>query len=78
MENFVSHPYINTNLSFQSFLPKKISTKISKKIVNFWIDDLEKNNFKHDKIEFDVCDTCFNFSTGQNLKRLKKFCQKLS
>ena len=76
MENFVSHPYINTNLSFQSFLPKKISTKISKKIVNFWIDDLEKNNFKHDKIEFDVCDTCFNFSTGQNLKRLKKVLSK--
>ena len=71
MEDFASHPYINTNLSFYSFLPNKLSAITSKKIINFWINDLIRNNYKHDKIEFEICDTCFNFSTDKNLKRFK-------
>lgn len=76
MENFASYPYINTNLSFYSFLPNKLNKKVSKKIVNFWINDLKKNNFKHDKIEFEVCDTCYDFSTKKKLKRFKKVLTK--
>ncbi len=71
MEDFASHPYINTNLSFYSFLPNKLNSKVSKKILNFWIHDLKENNFKHDKIEFEICDTCFNFSTSKRLQRFK-------
>lgn len=76
MENFASHPYINTNLSFFSFLPNKLNIKISKKIINFWIDDLAKNSFKHDKVEFDVCDTCFDFSTEKKIKKFKAILTK--
>ena len=72
MNNFASHPYINVNHSFNSFIPKNLSKSISKKIVNHWKEDIKKNNYKHDKIEFEICDTCFNFDTNKNLNRYKK------
>ena len=50
--NFDYHPlmislagqsYIDTRLSFNSFLPTKLSKVTCNKLVNFWIDKLSKN-----------------------------------
>jgi len=69
MHLFAGKPYIDTRLSFNSFLLPGLSKKISKKIVNFWIDKLKKNPQLHDKIEFDIAITCFSFDI---LKKIKK------
>ena len=76
IKDFASHPYININYSFNSFLPKKLNNNISKKLINFWTKDLVDNGYKHDKIEFEVCNTCFDFNINNQLKKYKKTLNK--
>ena len=40
MTSFSGKPYIDTRLSFFSFIPNKVSNFISKKITNFWLSEL--------------------------------------
>ena len=66
MCSFSGKPYIDTRLSFFSYIPKNVSNIISKKIVNFWISELNKNPFLHDKVEFDIADSCFDINLKKN------------
>ena len=70
MINFGGLPYINTKLSFNSFLPKKLNNKISEKLVNHWLDRLKHNPTLHDKIEFEIAITCFSFDLDNKIKNL--------
>ena len=79
--NFDYHPlmislagqsYIDTRLSFNSFLPTKLSKVTCNKLVNFWIDKLSKNPHLHDKIEFEIAITCFSFDIERKLKEIPK------
>ena len=45
MTSFSGKPYIDTRLSFFSYIPKTVSNIISKKIVNFWLSELNKNHY---------------------------------
>ena len=76
LRTFASHPYVNINHSFNSFLPNDLDKKISKKLINFWINDLSKNGHMHDKIEFEICTTCFDFSLRKQLLRYKNILSK--
>ena len=67
MYNFSGRPYIDTRLSFFSFLPNTIKPSITKKVVNFWCRKLKSNPFFHDKIEFEVADSCFDFSLKKKI-----------
>ena len=70
MYNIYGKPFIDVRTDFNSFLPKKLTSKLSKKIINNRINFLSKNKNLHDKIEFDVIETCFNFN---NKKKLSKY-----
>lgn len=79
--NFDYHPlmislagqsYIDTRLSFNSFLPTKLSKVTCNKLVNFWIDKLSKNPHLHDKIEFEIAITCFSFDIERKLEEIPK------
>ena len=48
-----------------------MSSRISRKLIKFWCDDIKKNGQKHDKVEFEVCTTCYNFDTSNELKKYK-------
>ena len=61
MFSLARQPYIDTRLSFNSFLPNNLKTKIGKKLVSFWIDKLKNKPFLHDKIESEIAITCFSF-----------------
>ena len=61
MCSIAGKPYIDSRLSFNSFLPKNIKNNIAKKIINFWLDRLRNNPELYDKIEFDIAITCFSF-----------------
>ena len=67
MTTFSGKPYIDTRLSFFSYIPKKVSNIISKKITNFWLSELNKKPFLHDKIEFDIADTCFDLNSKKKI-----------
>ena len=60
-------PYIDVRLSFNSFLPEDLSTDVSGKLVNAWLDRLDRHPELHDKVEFDVAQTCLDFSFDRDL-----------
>jgi len=54
-------PYVDTRLSFHSFLPNTLSASTCHKLVDAWLDRLVANPQLHDKVEFDVAITSFAF-----------------
>ena len=62
MGNYAGSPYIDLRVDLNSFLPKDLNKKISEKLINFFINKLKKNPDLHDKIEFELINTCFDFS----------------
>ena len=72
MLSLCGQPYIDTRLSFNSFLPSGLPKKTSVKLLNSWIKNLINNPSNHDKIEFNVATTCFNFNFENQVKDLNK------
>tara|TARA_B100001057_G_scaffold500744_1_gene617518 strand:+ start:292 stop:2649 length:2358 start_codon:yes stop_codon:yes gene_type:complete len=73
MYKLTGKPFIDARLSFYSFIPKNVSHSISKKIVNFWCDQLKKKPYLHDKIEFEISDGSFDALTEEKIKKNYKF-----
>ena len=61
MLNFAGSPFIDLRVDLNSFLPKDLDKKISEKLINFFIKKLSKRPELHDKIEFEIINTCFDF-----------------
>ncbi|TRW50199.1 hypothetical protein FM042_05020 [Aliidiomarina halalkaliphila] len=57
--DFVGHPYVDIRASFSSFVPDNVTSSLRDKLVDFYIEWLEKNPHLHDKVEFDVIPTCY-------------------
>ena len=70
MVSLAGQPYIDTRLSFHSYLPKSLSPEISKKLVNAWIDHLKNEPTLHDKVEFEVAITTYSFDIDERIDRL--------
>lgn len=70
MHSFLGMPYIDVRVSFNSFVPKNLDENIAKKLVNFYIKKLKENPQMHDKIEFDVVFSCYDFNAANKLKTL--------
>lgn len=60
------HPYIDVRNSFNSFLPNKLASSIKGKLLNAWIKRLNDHPEWHDKVEFEVVQTCFDFTFDQD------------
>ena len=63
-------PFIDTRLSFHSYLPKAISSVVAEKLVDHWVACLSKSPESHDKIEFDVAITAYSFDMESKIERL--------
>lgn len=61
MVSLFGRTYIDVRNSFNSFLPDGLDKKIGDKIVNAYIERLELNPHLHDKIEFEIVHTAFDF-----------------
>ena len=70
---FSGRPFIDARLSFYSLLPEKLKKTLTIKLVNFWVNYLKSNPFFHDKVEFEVVDSCFDFSLEKKVKTQYKF-----
>ena len=66
MLDMSGNAYIDVRTDLNSFLPKNLSNVVSEKIVNNSINKLKKNKNYHDKIEFNIIDTCYNLSISKN------------
>ncbi len=71
MIKIAGRPYIDCRLSFNSFLPQNLDKNLGNKLVDIWLDKLEKNPNSHDKIEFDIAITCYTFDIEQNLNKVE-------
>jgi phosphohistidine swiveling domain-containing protein len=73
MVKFGNKPYVDIRGSFNSFIPKNFSRKLTKKILDFYFLKLIKNPHLHDKVEFEILFTCYDFVMDKRLDELKKY-----
>ena len=66
-------PYVDVRVSFNSFIPKTLDNSVAEKLVNYYLNKLEKNPILHDKIEFDIIYSCYTLDTNKKLEVLKDF-----
>ncbi len=70
MFDFLGSPYIDLRTDLNSFLPLKLDKIISNKAINYYIKKIKEKKHLHDKIEFEVIETCYTPATN---KKLRKF-----
>ena len=73
MKKFGNKPYVDVRRSFNSLLPNNINNKLKKKLVNYYLKKLNKFPYLHDKSEFEILFTCYDFSIKTKLNQLKNF-----
>ena len=73
MVNFSGRPYVNVQASFESLIPKIIFPKYKRKILEYYFDKLQNNPYLHDKVEFEILFTCYDFSINNRLKELVNY-----
>jgi phosphohistidine swiveling domain-containing protein len=61
MFQFGNKPYVDLRASFNSLIPKNISKKLQRKLLNYYFNKLQHSPFLHDKIEFEIVFTCYDF-----------------
>ncbi len=69
LTDFYGRPYIDVRKSFNSFLPAGRPDAIAEKLVNHQIVQLATNRELHDKVEFEICVTCWDFSGARARRR---------
>lgn len=65
-------PYIDIRLSFNTLTPAEISDSTAGKLVDFYIEKLEKNPELHDKVEFEIALSSFDFKLDEKLCELEE------
>ena len=70
MLNFGGSPYIDLRVDFNSFLPEKLDKRIKEKAINYYLNKINKNKEFHDKVEFNIIETCFDLDSE---KKIRKF-----
>ena len=63
-------PFIDTRLSFHSYLPKTICPVVAEKLVDHWVARLSRSPESHDKIEFDIAITAYSFDMDNRIECL--------
>lgn len=71
--SFAGWPYIDVRVSFNSFLPKKLNSEISEKLINYYIDKLIDNPQYHDKVEFEIVFSCYTFDFNKRIEILRDY-----
>jgi len=70
MEKYANKPYINLNHTFLGLIPNSLKEGLKKKLIDFYLSKLKKNPSAHDKIEFEIVYTCYDFGLDRRLREL--------
>lgn len=62
MRIFSGRPYVDTRLSFNSFLPAELDDELAGRLVDYQLDRLATQRNLHDKIEFEIAITARDLS----------------
>lgn len=63
-------PYINLNYSFYSLIPSSLSEGLAMRLVDYYQTRLAEDLSAHDKIEFEIAYSCYDFMTIGNSQKL--------
>ena len=64
-------PYISVDYSFQALTPNAISEETKQKLYAVYREKLLKNPHLHDKIEFEIVHSAYDYATEKRLEALK-------
>ena len=67
MIDFQGLPYIDTRVSFNSFLPKTLPETLAQKLAEYYLARLRTNPELHDKVEFEIAFTCYTFDLAERV-----------
>ena len=73
MVDFQGLPYIDTRVSFNSFLPKALPEPLAEKLAEYYLNRLRMNPDFHDKVEFEIAFTCYTFDLQNRSQVLRDF-----
>ena len=65
--SFAGKPYVDIQMSFNTFIPNNLPDNIGNKLVNYFIDKLKQNPDSHDKVEFLVAITSYDFTFKEKI-----------
>ena len=66
-------PYISLEYSFMSLIPECLDEELSLKLMKYYKNKLKRDLTAHDKIEFEIAISCFDFETEDKLNELLNF-----
>ncbi len=66
MRSIGGHPYIDVRASFNNLIPCGLPASLAEKVINIYLERLKRNPEFHDKVEFEVCVTCFDFDHARH------------
>ena len=69
MFSFAGSPYIDLRTDLYSFLPSSLDDQSCNLIINKFQNIINKRPEIHDKIEFELIETCYSFGTYDRLKK---------
>lgn len=70
MVSLAGQPFIDSRLSFHSYLPVGLPTGIATRLVDSWVAKLRAHPDLHDKVEFEVAITTYSFDMDLKMARL--------
>lgn len=68
--DFHGLPYIDVRVSFNSFVPEDIPEKMAHRLVAYYIDRLIDTPSLHDKVEFEIVQSCYTFDIDRRFGKL--------
>ncbi len=72
MFRFSGKPYISVDYSFLSLIPAALPQELAEKLTAYYKKKLRKDLTAHDKIEFEIVYSCFDFSTNRKTEQLNE------
>lgn len=73
MHRIGNKPYICLEYAFYSLIPQKVPEKLARRLVRYYQNALRHNLTAHDKIEFEIVFSSYDFGTEQRTKRLVEY-----
>ena len=66
----LGRPYIDIRASFNSFIPKSLRNSTAERLMNVYMKKLENVPHNHDKVEFEIVYSCYDFDLSERLEAL--------
>lgn len=63
-------PYIAVDYAFETLIPTEVEEKLAQKLIAYYCRQLQEDLTAHDKIEFEIVFSCFDFTVDQRLESL--------